>query len=156
MVAGFSPAAAKPVFRERPYRRRKPPVRIGWEKTGRPAIRSRRYLSFGFTPVSSSSDFAAPPIRTSSHSHPAIFIFRTFFWTFGAFRASPSAITSAIPPRTVFVSTRSRFRYPETSACSVASPSMQTGQFSTIIRISFSLGRYWRLMIELYCRISST
>ncbi|OQC71468.1 MAG: hypothetical protein BWX50_00399 [Euryarchaeota archaeon ADurb.Bin009] len=114
IVAGFKPAAANPVFRDRPRRRRNPPLRIGYEKTGRPPIRSRRYLSFGLTaaPLSSSSLFAAPPppIISSSQSQPAIFIFLTFLTIFGAFRASPSATTSAIPPRTVFVSTRSRFR----------------------------------------------
>ncbi len=60
-----------------------------------------------------------------------------------------------MPPLTVFVSTRSRFRYPLTSSCSVPSPSIQTGQFWTISRISRSEGRYWRFMMELYCLISS-
>ncbi len=115
------------------------------------------YLSLGLiaAPGSSSSLFGPPPIISSIQSQPAIFILRTFFKTFGAFRASPSATTSAIPPRMVFVSTRSRFRYPLTSCCSVGSPSMQTGQFSMIVRSSFSLGRYCRLMMLLYCRISS-
>jgi len=72
------------------------------------------YLSLGLmmAPASSSSLSAeAPPLISSSiQSQPSIFIFLTFFKIFGAFSASPSATTSAIPPRTALVSTRSRFR----------------------------------------------
>ena len=157
IVAGLRPAAAKPVFRERPYRSRNPPFRIGYEKTGRPPIRSRRYLSFGLTSPSSSpssdpSDGAGsvlepfPPV----HLHLADVLL-----DFRGLERKPLGKHQGHPPLTEFVSIRWRFRYPLTSSCSVPSPSIQTGQLVTISRISSSPGRYWRFMMVLYCRISS-
>jgi len=44
IVAGWTPAVANPWFRARPYRSRKAPAADGCPNTGRPAMRSRRYL----------------------------------------------------------------------------------------------------------------
>src|SRR5512139_1720906 len=107
------------------------------------------YLSFGlilfFCSFSSSPPPFAPPVRVSSQSHPSIFNLLTCFLTLGALRASPSASTRHIPPLTRFVPILSRSLCPSTSASSVGSPSIQTGQFLTIRRISSSEGMYCRL-----------
>src|SRR5512136_1795872 len=63
MEAGLIPAAARPVFLDLPYLSRKPPGREGCEKTGLPAIRSRRNLGLE-SPLS-----VLLVAKLSSHSH---------------------------------------------------------------------------------------
>src|SRR5437899_1350817 len=84
-----------------------------------------------------------PPFASryvSMNSQPSMRSRRTCFWIFGAFRHSPSATTRHAPPRSRFVSSRGRSRWPLISTSSVPSPLIATGQFPAMRAVPSSLG----------------
>ncbi len=158
MVAGLIAVEASPAVRARPYLRRNPPFREGWDSTGLPAMTSPMYLDDGgIIGISPFSLVGSTPLLTkgSRNSHPGSFIFLICLLIFGALRQRPSAMTRQAPPRKRLVPTLGRSRYPATSSSSVASPLMQIGQFFMIRSISSTEGRYCRCCTRLYKGISS-
>src|SRR5207247_910191 len=92
IVAGCRATAARPVARVRPYRRRRPPARLGWQRTGRPATMFWMNTSLGSTPessVTSSGPAFFFSMYASMNSQPSIRNFRTCFWIFGGLEAHP-------------------------------------------------------------------
>ena len=150
--AGWTPAAAKPDVRGRPYLSRNPPAVLGSPKTGRPAIMSRMkrssVLSFRFLMPSESSPFFCREAKVEMKSQPGTFSLSVCFWIFDAFRQRPSPITSITPPRirfrgVLFGSTMLRTSgKPAHSISSVSSPFTMIGQALTIISISSGGGLY--------------
>ena len=119
IVTGCIPIVDKPVFLALPYLSLNPPGREGCEKTGLPAIISRKYLSSGLarlgpstssiTSSISSVEFTSenfPSIRSFNHGHSIPFNCEVYLSIFGAFRAIPSARTRHIPPLDLLVFTR--------------------------------------------------
>jgi len=69
------PPVANPWLRARPYRSRNPPASLGWVKTGRPAIRSRRNFCEDFGrrgPAGPSVSESASSASSPSLSLPAV------------------------------------------------------------------------------------
>ena len=147
MLAGFKPAAARPVVLLLPYLSLNPPGFEGSPKTGLPAIMSPMYRESGLTClcfVFDSALFASFPFeaRTSMKSHPSTPNLSVCFLIFGALRHRPSAITRRTPCLILEPSILGTSRYPATSILSVPSPLTITGHARTIMSTSSGGGLY--------------
>ncbi len=112
IVAGWTPTAARPVFRALPYLSLNPPTAPGKEKTGRPTMISSMKLAVCLAGSPSSSAVLFPIFF--SHSQPSMPSFSQMPQSLAARPTTPSTTTMRAPPRRRFVSIPGMFLKLET------------------------------------------